>query len=135
MVANQSVAMLLLDFASVDLENPSPSRTRRPSSSTRPAPTTLLPSVLENAALGIFDSVEAKKHATPDDPWAREWLKTNTASFGPYTVGEVRSRQRGHAQGPLGLLVRQPEDPDRDDAQRPGRGRAGRNCCSLGPPT
>src|SRR5690606_14337142 len=48
--------------------------------------TSLLPSVLENAALGIFDSVEARKHATDDDPWAREWLKNNTASFGPYTV-------------------------------------------------
>jgi peptide/nickel transport system substrate-binding protein len=33
---------------------------------------------------GPFDMVEAKKHATPGDPWAKEWLKNNTAGFGPY---------------------------------------------------
>jgi peptide/nickel transport system substrate-binding protein len=35
---------------------------------------------------GIFDSVEAKKHATADDPWAKEWLKSNDAGFGPYHI-------------------------------------------------
>lgn len=86
MVANQSVAMLLLDFARVDLKNPITIKDEKTFVINTTTPTTLLPSVLENAALGIFDSVEAKKHATPDDPWAREWLKNNTASFGPYTV-------------------------------------------------
>jgi peptide/nickel transport system substrate-binding protein len=33
---------------------------------------------------GPFDMVEAKRHATPSDPWAKEWLKNNTAGFGPY---------------------------------------------------
>jgi peptide/nickel transport system substrate-binding protein len=33
---------------------------------------------------GPFDSTEAKKHASAADPWAKEWLKTNTAGFGPY---------------------------------------------------
>lgn len=32
----------------------------------------------------IFDSTEAKAHATEDDPWARDWLGTHTAGFGPY---------------------------------------------------
>jgi peptide/nickel transport system substrate-binding protein len=35
---------------------------------------------------GPFDAVEAKKHATPTDPWAKEWLKSNTAGFGPYQL-------------------------------------------------
>jgi peptide/nickel transport system substrate-binding protein len=35
---------------------------------------------------GPFDSVEAKKHATASDPWAKEWLKNNTAGFGPYQL-------------------------------------------------
>jgi peptide/nickel transport system substrate-binding protein len=35
---------------------------------------------------GPFDSVEAKKHATPSDPWAKDWLKSNDAGFGPYHV-------------------------------------------------
>lgn len=33
---------------------------------------------------GPFDSVEAKKHATASDPFAKDWLKNNTAGFGPY---------------------------------------------------
>jgi peptide/nickel transport system substrate-binding protein len=35
---------------------------------------------------GPFDATEAKKHATPGDPWAKEWLKSNTAGFGPYQI-------------------------------------------------
>lgn len=38
---------------------------------------------------GPFDSVEAKKHATADDPWAKEWLRTHSAGFGPYQVEKV----------------------------------------------
>ncbi len=38
---------------------------------------------------GIFDSVEAKKHASSDDPWATKWLATNTAGFGPYHVQDL----------------------------------------------
>jgi peptide/nickel transport system substrate-binding protein len=38
---------------------------------------------------GPFDSDEAKKHATSDDPWAKEWLRTNSAGFGPYHVERV----------------------------------------------
>ncbi|MET0484202.1 MAG: ABC transporter substrate-binding protein, partial [Candidatus Rokuibacteriota bacterium] len=35
---------------------------------------------------GPFDATEAKKHATAGDPWAKEWLKSNTAGFGPYKI-------------------------------------------------
>lgn len=35
---------------------------------------------------GPFDSTEAKKHAGADDPWAKEFLRTNSAGFGPYHV-------------------------------------------------
>jgi len=39
---------------------------------------------------GPFDSKLAKQHATPSDPWAKEWLKSNDAGFGPYhIVGNV----------------------------------------------
>lgn len=38
---------------------------------------------------GPFDSVEAKKHATDDDPWAKKWLRTHSAGFGPYHVDRV----------------------------------------------
>jgi peptide/nickel transport system substrate-binding protein len=38
------------------------------------------------ANLQIFDSTEAKLHATSSDPWAEKWLADNTASYGPYAV-------------------------------------------------
>jgi len=38
---------------------------------------------------GPFDSVEAKKHATADDPWAKDWLRTNSATYGPYMVDKL----------------------------------------------
>ncbi|WPO41266.1 ABC transporter substrate-binding protein [Tardiphaga sp. 42S5] len=34
----------------------------------------------------IFNSKLAKQHATAEDPWAQEWLKTSTAGSGAYTV-------------------------------------------------
>jgi len=34
----------------------------------------------------VVDSVEVKKHATPADPWANEWLMRNVATTGPYYV-------------------------------------------------
>ncbi|MCC7273721.1 MAG: ABC transporter substrate-binding protein [Alphaproteobacteria bacterium] len=50
---------------------------------------------------GPFDSTEAKKHATTADPWAKEWLKTNTAGFGPYHMEK-------HVPGEELILVRNP---------------------------
>lgn len=35
---------------------------------------------------GVFDSVEAKKHATDSDPWALDWLAMHDAGFGPYHI-------------------------------------------------
>jgi len=42
----------------------------------------------------LFDSAEAKKHATPDDPYATKWLATNTAGYGPYHVQSVQQGQQ-----------------------------------------
>src|SRR5581483_9409475 len=39
---------------------------------------------LTNSLLIIWDSTEAKKHATADDPWAKAWLTNNLADFGPW---------------------------------------------------
>jgi len=38
---------------------------------------------------GPFDSVEAKKHATQDDPWAKDWLRTHSDGFGPYQIDHL----------------------------------------------
>lgn len=42
----------------------------------------------------IIDSVEAKKHATPDDPWAKTWLADNSAVFGPWKQSAFDSGNR-----------------------------------------
>jgi peptide/nickel transport system substrate-binding protein len=43
---------------------------------------------------GIVDSVEVKKHATTDDPWARDWLQKNLATTGPYYIdGRIPNQQ------------------------------------------
>ena len=34
----------------------------------------------------IYDSTEAKKHATADDPWAKAWMAKNSDGFGPWKV-------------------------------------------------
>jgi peptide/nickel transport system substrate-binding protein len=36
----------------------------------------------------IYDSTEAKKHVSDADPWAKEWLGKNSATFGPYRVSQ-----------------------------------------------
>lgn len=51
-----------------------------------PRPTTILPHLLTVIVPTVFDSVEARAHATTEDPWALDWLRTNSAGFGPYTV-------------------------------------------------
>jgi peptide/nickel transport system substrate-binding protein len=42
--------------------------------------------VLTSHHTGIYDSVEVKKHATADDPWAREWIEKNAAGFSSYSI-------------------------------------------------
>jgi peptide/nickel transport system substrate-binding protein len=36
--------------------------------------------------LRIHDSTEVKKHTTKDDPWAKEWLTSNSADFGAWNA-------------------------------------------------
>jgi peptide/nickel transport system substrate-binding protein len=43
---------------------------------------------------GILDSVEVKKHATAEDPWAREWLQKNLATTGPYYIASRTPNQQ-----------------------------------------
>jgi len=42
----------------------------------------------------IYDSTEAKKHATEADPWAVDWLKTHTANFGPWKIADFQPGQQ-----------------------------------------
>jgi peptide/nickel transport system substrate-binding protein len=57
----------------------------------RPNPVFLL--VLAAPASGIWDSKEARKHATDKDPWAKEWIANNGPGFGPYKVESLTRGQ------------------------------------------
>lgn len=52
---------------------------------------------LPNLALlfpAIFNSKLCKQHATDADPWAEEWLKTNTAGGGPFKLASYQAGQQ-----------------------------------------
>ncbi len=53
---------------------------------TLPKPDRLALANLATPLAPIFNSKLAKEHATSEDPWAQEWLKTNTAGGGAYKV-------------------------------------------------
>lgn len=47
----------------------------------------LVPSLTTN----VWDSVEVKKHATADDPWALKWLGINSAGYGAYFLENLQA--------------------------------------------
>jgi peptide/nickel transport system substrate-binding protein len=44
-----------------------------------------------NLYFPVWDSTEAKKHITKDDPWAHDWVATHGDGFGPYYITEWKS--------------------------------------------
>lgn len=55
------------------------------------APSSIFLRALTLYVPAVYDSTEVKKHATTDDPWALDWLATNTAGFGAYHLSELRA--------------------------------------------
>lgn len=55
-----------------------------------PEPNAAFPHILTMTVPPIYDSSEARRHTTPGDPHARDWLAENPAGFGRYQV-ESRS--------------------------------------------
>lgn len=54
------------------------------------APSAIFLSALTLYVPGIYDTTEVKKHATDADPWALEWMQSNTAGFGAYHLESLR---------------------------------------------
>ncbi|WP_306205461.1 ABC transporter substrate-binding protein [Actinoplanes sp. RD1] len=48
---------------------------------------------IQAISLYVFDSVEAKKHATDADPWAKEWFAKNAPTGGYYNVSKATQGQ------------------------------------------
>lgn len=57
-------------------------------------PNAILMIVCGHLANPIFDSVKCRQMATADDPWARKFLDTNVAGFGPYDLKEMKRGQQ-----------------------------------------
>jgi ABC-type transport system substrate-binding protein len=58
------------------------------------APSSIFLSALTLYVPGIYDSVEVKKHATAEDPWALRWMESNTAGFGAYHLRSLRAGEQ-----------------------------------------
>ncbi len=48
---------------------------------------------IQAISLYVFDSVEAKKHATAGDPWAKEWFAKNPPTGGYFNVAKATQGQ------------------------------------------
>lgn len=48
---------------------------------------------IQAISLYIYDSVECKKHATDDDPWAKDWMAKNPQDGGYYNVSSSVQNQ------------------------------------------
>jgi peptide/nickel transport system substrate-binding protein len=57
-------------------------------------PNPILMIVCGHLANPIFDSKKCREMATADDPWARQFLDTNVAGFGPYDLKEIMRGQQ-----------------------------------------
>jgi len=55
------------------------------------APSAILLSALTLYVPAIYDTTEVKKHITDEDPWALEWMQSNTAGFGAYHLDSLRA--------------------------------------------
>src|ERR1700758_1130570 len=49
-------------------------------------PMPLVCKILTNLYWYWYDSTEAKKHSTSDDPWASNWAANSVPAFGPYQI-------------------------------------------------
>lgn len=77
----------VLGISSVDKENPVTIHDDYNFDINLLAPNPVLPLAIATIPIcTIYDSTEVKSHATADDPYAKDWLATHTASFGAYHV-------------------------------------------------
>ncbi|WP_428483402.1 ABC transporter substrate-binding protein [Rhodopila sp.] len=54
-----------------------------------PKPTPLILKLHCNLGSPIYDQVKMKQVATTDDPWGNNFLKNNSAGFGPYRLAQI----------------------------------------------
>lgn len=80
------IAKILMGIGGWDIANPITVTDDKTFTINVAQPNAVSVSILSTFFMTIYDSVEAKKHATADDPYAYKWLGENTATFGAYQV-------------------------------------------------
>lgn len=88
-LATDFITPFLLSVGGIDRENPIEVIDGRTFRLVAPNANSLTLPVLTWYGMGILDSVEAQSHATDEDPWATEWMATNSASYGAYQVDSM----------------------------------------------
>ena len=88
-LATDFITPFLLSVGGIDRENPIEVIDGRTFRLVAPSANSLTLPVLTWYGMGILDSVEAKANATDEDPWATEWMATNSASYGAYQVDSM----------------------------------------------
>src|SRR6185436_14112776 len=86
MVAADAIARFLFGVVGVDTANPITVVNAKTFTLNLTHPSALALAFNAYYSVSIFDSTEAKKHATESDPWAKDWLSKNSANYSAYTV-------------------------------------------------
>ncbi|MDR5700523.1 ABC transporter substrate-binding protein [Agromyces aerolatus] len=71
-------------------------------------PSPLMLPLFRDQSISVLDSVELEKHATADDPWAKDWLSQNSLGGGAYSLAS-------YEPGNQIVLERNNEYPGADD--------------------
>jgi peptide/nickel transport system substrate-binding protein len=80
------VAQFIASVGQIDPENPVTVIDDRTVRINVTAPNPYTRAALTLMDLSPMDTTEVKKYITEEDPWAQEWLATNTATYGPYVA-------------------------------------------------
>jgi peptide/nickel transport system substrate-binding protein len=94
--ALQGVGTFIMKISGVDLKNPVTIIDKYTFEVNLMEPNPLLARALAlpiPSSAVIHDTNEVKKHTTASDPWAKEWLATHTAGFGPFHVQSITPGQ------------------------------------------
>lgn len=109
-----TASYLMYTLSGYDEENPLTIHDERSFTINVADPRSYSASMLTTLWLVVYDSTEAKAHATEDDPWATDWLAENMANFGPWQLEQfqpgvsstyVRNENQPETEGSIERMV------------------------------
>jgi peptide/nickel transport system substrate-binding protein len=88
MIAAKNVGLVGMNLSSIDVKNPITISSPKKFTINLAQRNTTSVSAMTFWTFDPLDSKELKKHATAADPFARKWMATHAAMFGPYAVSK-----------------------------------------------